>query len=38
MLKSTDLRGLYAIIPTPSLPGAERIGDTDTVDLAETPS
>lgn len=36
MLQAIDLRGLYAIIPTPSLPGADRIGAVDTVDLIET--
>ncbi len=36
MLHASDLRGLYAIIPTPALPGADRIDAVDTVDLAET--
>lgn len=36
MLKANDLRGLYAIIPTPAKPGAERWDATDTVDLDET--
>ena len=36
MLRPQDLRGMYAIIPTPAKPGAERLDATDTVDLAET--
>src|SRR5205085_4784026 len=36
MLRAQDLRGMYAIIPTPAKPGAERLDATDTVDLAET--
>ena len=36
MLSASDIRGLYAIIPTPSKPGADRIDAVDTVDLAET--
>jgi dihydrodipicolinate synthase/N-acetylneuraminate lyase len=36
MLTASDLRGLYAIIPTPARPGAQEIGATDTVDLDET--
>lgn len=36
MLKSADLKGLYAIIPTPARPGAEAVDATNTVDLAET--
>ncbi len=36
MLQATDLRGLYAIIPTPATPDASRIDATHTVDLAET--
>jgi len=36
MLTAQDLRGLYAIIPTPAKPGAERLDATDTVDLAES--
>jgi dihydrodipicolinate synthase/N-acetylneuraminate lyase len=36
MLSAEDLRGLYAIIPTPSKPGADRWDATDTVDLEET--
>jgi len=31
-----SVRGLYAIIPTPALPGADRWDATDTVDLDET--
>jgi dihydrodipicolinate synthase/N-acetylneuraminate lyase len=36
MLSAADLRGLYAIIPTPARPGAEAYDATDTIDLAET--
>src|SRR3954469_13659725 len=36
MLKPTDLRGVYAIIPTPAKEGADRWDAVDTVDLAET--
>jgi len=36
MLRATDLRGMYAIIPTPAREGAQRLDATDTVDLAET--
>ena len=36
MLSATDLRGLYAIIPTPARPGAEQLGATNTIDLDET--
>ena len=36
MLTAQDLRGLYAIIPTPAKPGSERLDATDTVDLAES--
>jgi trans-o-hydroxybenzylidenepyruvate hydratase-aldolase len=36
MLRPQDLRGMYAIIPTPAKPGAERLDATDTVDLAES--
>jgi trans-o-hydroxybenzylidenepyruvate hydratase-aldolase len=36
MLSSTDLRGLYAIIPTPARPGAESLAATGTVDLDES--
>ena len=36
MLSAKDIRGLYAILPTPAKPGANRMGATDTVDLTET--
>ena len=36
MLKPTDFRGVYAIIPTPAKDGADRWDATDTVDLDET--
>ena len=36
MLQASDMRGLYAIIPTPAKPGADRADAVDTVDLAET--
>jgi dihydrodipicolinate synthase/N-acetylneuraminate lyase len=36
MLRAQDLRGMYAIIPTPAREGAERPDATDTVDLAES--
>jgi len=36
MLKPADLRGVYAIIPTPAKPGADRWDAVDTVDLIET--
>lgn len=36
MMTAQDLRGLYAIIPTPARAGAERLDATDTVDLAES--
>lgn len=36
MLTSPDLRGLYAIIPTPARPGADALTATNTVDLNET--
>jgi trans-o-hydroxybenzylidenepyruvate hydratase-aldolase len=36
VLTATDLRGLYAIIPTPAKPGADKIDALDTVDLEET--
>jgi trans-o-hydroxybenzylidenepyruvate hydratase-aldolase len=36
MLQATDLRGVYAIIPTPAKAGADRWDATDTVDLEET--
>jgi trans-o-hydroxybenzylidenepyruvate hydratase-aldolase len=36
MLKPADLRGVYAIIPTPAKDGADRWDARDTVDLEET--
>jgi trans-o-hydroxybenzylidenepyruvate hydratase-aldolase len=36
MLGPADLRGVYAIIPTPAKAGADRCDAVDTVDLAET--
>jgi dihydrodipicolinate synthase/N-acetylneuraminate lyase len=36
MLSATDISGLYAIIPTPARPGAERFNAVDTVDLVES--
>ena len=36
MLKPSDFRGVYAIIPTPAKDGADRWDAVDTVDLAET--
>jgi len=36
MLGPADLRGVYAIIPTPAKAGADRWDAVDTVDLAET--
>jgi dihydrodipicolinate synthase/N-acetylneuraminate lyase len=36
MLGAKDLRGVYAIIPTPSKEGADRLDAVDTVDLDET--
>lgn len=36
MLTTAELRGLYAIIPTPARPGSETLGATNTVDLDET--
>lgn len=36
MLTAPDFRGVYAIVPTPAKPGAERLEAADTVDLAET--
>jgi dihydrodipicolinate synthase/N-acetylneuraminate lyase len=36
MLSPSDLRGVYAIIPTPAKDGADRWDAVDTVDLAET--
>ena len=36
MLSAKDIRGLYAILPTPAKPGANRTDALDTVDLDET--
>jgi dihydrodipicolinate synthase/N-acetylneuraminate lyase len=36
MLKPSDLRGVYAIIPTPAKDGADHWDAVDTVDLVET--
>jgi trans-o-hydroxybenzylidenepyruvate hydratase-aldolase len=36
VLTPTDLRGLYAIIPTPAKAGADKMGAVDTVDLEES--
>ena len=36
MLSAQEIRGLYAIIPTPAREGADRWDALDTVDLAET--
>ena len=36
MLNAADIRGLYAIIPTPAKAGANKLLARDTVDLAET--
>ena len=36
MLSAHEFRGVYAIIPTPSTPGAERLDAVDTVDVQET--
>lgn len=36
MIKAQDIRGMYAIIPTPAKPDAGRLDATDTVDLDET--
>src|ERR1700690_4252853 len=36
MLKPSDFRGVYAIIPTPAKDGADRWDAVDTVDLSET--
>ena len=35
MLSAKDINGLYAIIPTPALPGANRLDARNTVDLDE---
>ena len=36
MLTAQDIRGMYAIIPTPALPGSEKWDADKTVDLEET--
>ncbi len=36
MLVARDFQGLYAILPTPARPGADRFDATDTVDTDET--
>ena len=36
MLTAKDIKGMYAIIPTPAKPGANRLDARDTVDLDET--
>lgn len=36
MLQPSDIRGVYAIIPTPAKDGAQRVDAVDTVDLQET--
>jgi dihydrodipicolinate synthase/N-acetylneuraminate lyase len=36
MLQAGELRGLYAIVPTPSKPGSDRLDALDTVDLEAT--
>ena len=36
MLSAKEITGLWAIIPTPAKPGANRLDAKDTVDLAET--
>lgn len=36
MIAAADMTGLYGIIPTPALPGADRLDARDTVDVAET--
>lgn len=36
MLTAADLRGLYAIIPTPAVEGSEKLDAKNTVDLFET--
>ncbi len=36
MLSASDIRGLYAILPTPAKPGAEKMDAEKTVDLAES--
>jgi trans-o-hydroxybenzylidenepyruvate hydratase-aldolase len=36
MLNANEIRGLYAILPTPAKPGAQKLAAQDTVDLDET--
>lgn len=36
MITAAEINGMYAIIPTPALPGADRIDARDTVDVEET--
>lgn len=36
MLRAADIRGMYAIIPTPALPGANNYGAERTINLVET--
>ena len=36
MLSAKEIKGMYAIIPTPAKPGANRLDARDTVDLDET--
>ncbi|MCR6030881.1 hypothetical protein GGQ22_05430 [Nocardioides sp. zg-579] len=36
MITAAQISGMYGIIPTPALPGADRLDATDTVDVAET--
>ena len=35
MITAAEIRGMYGIIPTPALPGADRIDAQDTVDVEE---
>ncbi|MEU9241461.1 dihydrodipicolinate synthase family protein [Streptomyces sp. NPDC048385] len=36
MITAAEINGMYGIIPTPALPGAERLDALDTVDVDET--
>ena len=36
MLTAQDIKGMYAIIPTPALPGSNKWDATETIDLGET--
>ncbi|MFJ9929069.1 MULTISPECIES: dihydrodipicolinate synthase family protein [Streptomyces] len=36
MITAAEINGMYGIIPTPALPGAERLDARDTVDVDET--